>query len=144
MPRGCLLDASRRATAHEIAHGFVAGVGNPDGSQFSGTVQFGEHEGVAAVGFDPIAWPMRDVRRSDNDAGVSGVDDLTMESIAAWSRLVAAMKLDIGFGEFFEQRGDSFMGVVDGAVASDITVSSGIGKGNGNGFFVNIHANVEG
>ena len=108
MPRGCLLDASRRATAHEIAHGFVTGVGNPDRRQFSGTVKFGEHEGVAPIGFDPVTRAAWDARRSDDDAHVPGVDDLAIEAIAARPGLVTAMKLDIGLGEFFEQGDDGF------------------------------------
>ena len=144
LPRHPLLVAGRRATAHEIAHGFVARVGNPDGRQLTGAMQFGEHEGVASIRFDPIAWPMRDVSRSDDDAVVSGVDDLTMEAVAAWPGFVAAMQFDIGVGNLFEQSGEGFRGIFDGAVASDITVSFGIGKGNGNGFFVDIEAHVEG
>ena len=120
------------------------GSGTQTARQLPGAMQFGEHESVATVGFDAITWPPGDACRGDNDAVVSGIDDLPVKAIAAGAGLVAALEFDIGLGEFFEQSGDGFRRVVDGAVASDLTIALGIGEGNGNGFFVDIHAHVEG
>ncbi len=52
----------RRAGQHQVAHGLVVGVGNPDRRQLAGTSQLGQAQGVAPVGLDPIAGTARDQR----------------------------------------------------------------------------------
>jgi hypothetical protein len=47
--------ACRRSGAHQIAHGFMGSVGDPDRRQLAGTVRFGQHQRIAAIGLHPVA-----------------------------------------------------------------------------------------
>src|SRR5438128_12547612 len=60
--------ARRRPGAHQVAHGFMGGVGDPDWCQLTGAVQLRQHQRVAAVRLHPIARFDRDQRRRHHDA----------------------------------------------------------------------------
>jgi hypothetical protein len=69
-------------------HGLMGVIGNPHGCQLAGPVEFGQHNRVAAVGLDPVAWLHRNERRRDNNTFMTEGDQLTIKAIAAWPCLV--------------------------------------------------------
>jgi hypothetical protein len=73
----------------QIAHGFVLGVGHPDGRQLAGSVKTRKHGGVAAIRLHPIAGLDRNQRRRHDIAAMAVADELTINAIAARSGLVA-------------------------------------------------------
>ena len=81
--------ADNVAQPDQIAHRFVIGVRRPDGRQFSGTEQTGEHGGVATIRLDPIARLAGDQRWRHHIASMPKALDLTKNAIAAGGRLVA-------------------------------------------------------
>ena len=81
--------ADDAAQTDQIAHRFVIGVRRPDGRQFSGPEQTGEHGGVATIRLDPIAWLAGDQRWRHHIASMPKALDLTKDAIAAGACLVA-------------------------------------------------------
>jgi hypothetical protein len=45
---------------HQLADGFMPGVGDPDAGEFAGAMQAGQGEGIPAIGLDALARPLRD------------------------------------------------------------------------------------
>ena len=76
------------AQSNQIAHGFMASVGNPDRRQFAGAAPTSEHSRIAPIGLDAFAWLSRDQRRRDDLATVAETDELAINAIAARSGLV--------------------------------------------------------
>jgi hypothetical protein len=60
----------RLAGADEITDRLVGLIGHPDRRQFTGAVQPGKVDRIAAVRFDPIAWFAGDQRRRNHGAFV--------------------------------------------------------------------------
>jgi hypothetical protein len=56
--------------AHQVTHRLVSGIGNPYRRQLPCPVQLGEAGGVPPVRLDPIARPLWDQRRRDDNAFV--------------------------------------------------------------------------
>src|SRR5215213_9515583 len=52
----------RLAGAHQLAHGLVAGIRDPDRRELAGAVQLGQGQRVPPVGLDPLARALRDQR----------------------------------------------------------------------------------
>ncbi|WP_202362402.1 hypothetical protein [Mesorhizobium sp. 131-3-5] len=67
-----MLARSRHHLSHDaaqpdqVAHGFMIGVGHPDGGQLSSPMKAGKHGGVATVRLHPIARLPRNQRRNKN------------------------------------------------------------------------------
>lgn len=70
----------------------MCGIRNPNRSQFAGAVQLGQHHSIPAVGLHPITRLHRDQGRRHHDAIVPQLDELTIEAIAAGTRLIAEMQ----------------------------------------------------
>jgi hypothetical protein len=58
-------------------------VWNPHRRQFTRSVQFGQVNRVASVGFDPIAELARNQRRGDHDAFMLGFAQLALNAVTA-------------------------------------------------------------
>ena len=50
----------------QITDGLVRRIGNPDGGQFTGSVQLGEVDRIPPIGLDPVAGLARDQRWSND------------------------------------------------------------------------------
>jgi hypothetical protein len=73
----------RRPGADQIAQDLVIGVGHPDRRQGAHPVQFRQTQGVAAVGFDPIAGLARDQRRRHHHAVMTQILQLAPDPVTA-------------------------------------------------------------
>ncbi|MBA1142474.1 hypothetical protein [Mesorhizobium neociceri] len=71
------------AQPDQVAHGFMIGVGHPDGRQLTGLIEAGEHGGIAAVRLHPIAGLSRDQRRCHHVAPMAEARELAMNAITA-------------------------------------------------------------
>jgi len=60
--------ARRRPRPHQVAHGFMRGVGDPDRCQLAGPAQSRQAGGVVAIGLHPVARPLGDQRWRHHDA----------------------------------------------------------------------------
>ena len=75
--------------ANQIAHRRVPGVRNPHRRQLPRPVQLGEADGVPPVRLDPIARPLGDQRRRDDNAFVFARRQLALNAITARPRLLS-------------------------------------------------------
>src|SRR5271155_1611568 len=82
----------RQSRAHQIADRLMGWVWNPHRRQFTRSVQFGQVNRVASVGFDPIAGLARNQRRGDYDAFVPGFAQLALNAVTARAGLIAKSK----------------------------------------------------
>jgi hypothetical protein len=76
--------------ANEIARRLELGIGHPDRLEQPAGVQVGELAGVAAVGLDPIARPLRDETGRDDRTGDPAFDQVAVEAEAGRAGLVTA------------------------------------------------------
>jgi hypothetical protein len=56
--------------SNQIADRLVRLIRNPDGGQFTGSMQFGKIDRIPPVGLDPVTGPTRDQRSSNDNACV--------------------------------------------------------------------------
>ena len=85
--------AHRRQTGpHEIADRLVGLIRDPDRRQFPGAMQLGQVDRIPPVGLDPVTGLERDQRWRDHDALVPGHAQLTLDAIAARTRLIANLQ----------------------------------------------------
>ena len=82
----------RQSRAHQIADRLMGWVWNPHWRQFIRSVQFGQVNRVASVGFDPIAGLARNQRRGDYDAFVPSFAQLALNVVTARAGLIAKSK----------------------------------------------------
>ena len=82
----------RQSRAHQIADRLMGWIWNPHRRQFTRSVQFGQVNRVASVGFDPIAGLARNQRRGDYDAFVPGFAQLALNAVTARAGLIAKSK----------------------------------------------------
>jgi len=71
----------------------MCAIRHPDSFNLAGSQQPSQVDGIPSIGFDPNTRPDRHDARRNDDAGVSGLHDLAMQAIAAWSGLIAEMKI---------------------------------------------------
>ena len=70
------------AQPDQVAHGFMIGVGHPDGRQFSGPMKTGEQGRVAPICLHPIARLLRNQRRRHYIAAMAKFCKLAMNAIS--------------------------------------------------------------
>jgi len=86
-------DAHRcRAGAHQVAHGLMRRIPNPDRGQLARPVQLRQHDGITAVRLHAVTSLHGDQRRRDDRAIVPQLDKLAVQAIATGPGLVAEMK----------------------------------------------------
>ena len=83
-----LLDGIHPGT-DEVAHRFMRRIGHSNRDQLTSSVQARQGECIATVGFDVIAGADRNQRGRDDTAIVAALLQLSMQSVAAWSGLIA-------------------------------------------------------
>ena len=59
-----------KAGTHQVAHRLVSDIGNPHRGQLAGAMQPRQAGGVPSIGLDPVARPLWDQRRRDDNAFV--------------------------------------------------------------------------
>jgi hypothetical protein len=80
--------ADGAAQPDQVAHGFMIGVGHPDGRQLSSPMKTGEHGRVATIRLHPIARLRRNQRRRHHVASMTKACELAINAIAAWSGFI--------------------------------------------------------
>jgi hypothetical protein len=96
-PRELLAGTTQRmhriqALSHQITHRLVSGVRDPHRRQLARPMQPRQARRIAPIGLDPVAGPLRDQRRGNDDALMCGRRQLPLDAIAARTRLVAKPK----------------------------------------------------
>src|SRR5215212_2748869 len=67
---------------HQLAHGLMPRVGDPDAGEFARAMQPGQGDGIPAIGLDALARPLRDQRGSNDGAVMPEGGDLPLQPIA--------------------------------------------------------------
>src|SRR3954462_11173733 len=114
---------------HQLAHGFMPGVGDPDPGEFAGAMEPGQGDGIPAIGLDALARPLRDQRGSDDGAVMPEGGDLPLQSIAGGPGLVAEQQLAILAGELGDQPPHRLWRMVDVAQEAYLTLAPLFGQG---------------
>jgi hypothetical protein len=60
LPRFRQYSACRRPRPHQVPHRFMRSIGDPDGRQFTGAVQLGQHQRVSTIGLYSVSSLHRD------------------------------------------------------------------------------------
>ncbi|BCH19800.1 hypothetical protein MesoLjLa_66510 (plasmid) [Mesorhizobium sp. L-2-11] len=84
----------------------MIGVGHPNGGQLTGSIEAGEHGGIAAVRLQPIAGLPRNQRRRHHVAPMAKPRELAMNAIAARASLIAKRQWLAGPPETIAQLAD--------------------------------------
>jgi hypothetical protein len=92
--------------AHQFAHRLMAGIGDPDRGEFTGTVQFGQRHRVAPVGLDPIARTPGDQRGRNNRACMTKRGDLPVQAISCRPGFIAKRQPAMPFLQLRNQPGN--------------------------------------
>src|SRR3954451_19905944 len=109
---------------HQLAHGLMPRVGDPDQGEFASAMQPGQGDGIPAIGLDALARPLRDQRGSDDGAVVPEGGDLPLQPIAGWPGLVAEQQPTILAGELPDQPPHRLWRMVDVAQEAHLTLAS--------------------
>ena len=115
---------------HQLAHGLMPRVGNPDAGQLAGAMQPGQGEGIPAIGLDALARALRDQRGSDDGAVMPESGDLPLQPIAGRPGLVAEQQLAILAGELGDQPPHRLWRMVDVAEEAHFTLAAVFGQGD--------------
>jgi hypothetical protein len=83
---------SHLTRSYEIAYRLMCFIRYPHRSQFAGSMQPCQANGIAAVGLDPVAWAFRNERWSDNLAVMAEPNDLAIEPVSGRTSLVAEVE----------------------------------------------------
>jgi hypothetical protein len=79
------------ASANEIAHSLMPGIGHPHRRQFAGAQQSGEHNRIAPIRLHPVASAPRDQRWRHHHAGMAELDYQAVKPISGRSGLITKM-----------------------------------------------------
>ncbi len=132
----------RQACPHEIADRFVGLIRNPDRRQRAGAVQPCQVDRIPPVGLDPVAGLERDQRWRDHDALVPGHAQLTLDAIAAQTRLIAKLQAASATSQPAHQLRQSCCGVGDLAVLAHFSPLALVCNRHSDGVFVDVKAHV--
>ena len=132
----------RRASSHQVAHRFMAGVRNPNFGQLAGAVQPRQHHSIAPVGFDPVSRFNRDQRRRHHRTGVTKPGQEPMKAIAARPRFVAEPQPLPSSLKSLDHLAQHIGAIGKGAQLPNLSRTTSIGHRNGNRRLVHIQPNV--
>ena len=76
------------AQPDQVAHGFMIGIGHPDGRQLSSPMKTGEHGRVATIRLHPITRLRRNQRRRHHVAPMAEACELAINAVAARSGFI--------------------------------------------------------
>jgi len=124
----------------QIAHRLGIGVGHPDRGQDAGPVQPGQAQGVAAVGFDPIAGLARDQRRGHHHAVMAQRPQVAPDPMAARTGLVAEAQLPALARQSGGEFGQNLRRVVDRPHKSCRAAQAVLGQRHRKRLLVNVQA----
>jgi len=110
--------------AHQIAQGFVGGIGNPHRREVAGAITARQFGGVAAIGLDSVAGLDRDQRGRDDLAGDAERCQLPVQDVACRPGLVAGFPL-LHRPQLGNQFANRFQAVRDDAQRTDFSVRLG-------------------
>jgi hypothetical protein len=71
------------AQPDQVTHGLMRLIGHPDRCQLTGSMETGQHRGIAAVGLDAVARFAGDQGRRHHLAAMAEAGQLAMKTIAA-------------------------------------------------------------
>ena len=127
----------------EIPDTFIHDIGHMHGGEFTGTVEAGEHEGVAPVRFDPVAFCLWDQRRGGDHAGNALFGEMPGDHKSGRAGFITDAQFFAGMPQFGED------GIQRAQVAGDFSVSAhfafagGVGSGDADGVGVDIESDIE-
>src|SRR3989441_609817 len=124
---------------HEVAQGFMGGVGDPDRREIARPVAARELGGVPPVGLHPIARLRRDERGSDDITVDAEPRELPVEDVAAGAGFVTHPEVPTG-AELPDQLRDGLRAVGDDPQGADLAAR--FRHGHGNGFGVDIQPDM--
>ena len=134
-----ILDGGEAGT-DEVADGFVGLVGNMDEGEFTGAIEAGQREGVAAIGLHTIGGAQGDEGGADEFADDAPGAQMAAKGEAGRSGLVDVADLGAVGAEALVEAVEG-MGVGgEGAVKAYLL--AGDGNGDDNGFGVDIETDV--
>jgi hypothetical protein len=113
----------RRPRPDQIAHRLMSLVGHPDRRQLARPMEFGQRDGIAAVGLHPIACLHRDERGGEDHAVVTQLDELPVDAVAAGAGLIAEMRRSPLAAQLLGQFADAIGAVGDRAPVAHFTAS---------------------
>src|SRR4051795_10493609 len=116
--------------SHQLAHGFMPGVGDPDAGEFAGAMEPGQGDGIPAIGLDALARPLRDQRGSNDGAVVPESGDLPLQPIAGGPGLVAEQQPAVLAGELGNQPSHRLWRMVDVAQEAYLALAPLFGQGD--------------
>src|SRR4051812_18773729 len=115
---------------HQLAHGLMPGVGDPDPGEFAGAMQPGQGDGIPAIGFDALARSLRDQRGSNDGAVMPEGGDLPLQPIAGGPGLVAEQQPAVLAGELGNQPSHRLWRMVDVAQEAYLALAPLFGQGD--------------
>ena len=120
--------ARRRPRPHQIAHGFMGGVGDPDRCQLAGTVELGQHHRVAAIGLHPVARLDRDQRRSHHNAIMAATGQQPVQPITTRAGLVAEAQATPPFAQPRRQLHQNLGTILENPDLANLAAATALGN----------------
>jgi hypothetical protein len=93
----------RVAGTNQIAHRLMYRVRHPHPGQLASAMQPGQRHRIPPVGLDPLARPLRNQGRSDDQARMPKSLNLAVQPVSGRLRLVAEMQLAVAAGQLADQ-----------------------------------------
>jgi hypothetical protein len=135
--------AYRRQTgANKIADRLMRLVGNPDGGQFTGSVQLSEVDRIPPVSFDPVARSAEDQRRRNDHASMFGRRQLSLDPVPARSGFVTEPQFAAAASQFYSHRHRSGRRVCDHTVRAYFSSLTSLSKRDRNRILVYVQTDV--
>jgi hypothetical protein len=120
----------------------VPGIRNPYRGQFAGAVKFGQADGIAPIGLDPVTRSLRDQRGGDDNAFLSLGRHVTLNAIAARPGFVTKPQALAVAAELAQQTVQRRRRIRDPAVFPYLAAQTARRYRNDDPFLVNIKPNV--
>jgi hypothetical protein len=128
---------------HQIAHGLVHLVRNPDRRQTARAMLEREHLGIPPVGLDAVAWLASDQRRRRDQAAMAHLRQLAVDPVATAAGLVTELQPTIRPRQPIRQLANLFRRVGDLAAEPDGAVATVLCSGDADAQLVNIEPHKE-
>ena len=129
--------------AADIPDAFVRGIRHMHGSEFSGTVEAGELDGVAAVRLDLVAFWARDQGRGCHEAGDALLCQMPCDDESGGAGFVADAQFRSGMPELVEDRIQRTQRRWDCSIVAHFAVAAGIRSGDADRVGVDIESDIE-
>ena len=134
--------ARRCPRPHQVTHGFMGGVGDPDRRQLAGAVQLGQHHCVAAIGLHPVARFDRDQRWSHHDAVMSTTGQQPVQPITTRAGFVAKAQRTSPFAQPGGQLRQKLGTVLENTELANLAAAATFGKRDADRRLVHIRSDI--